>query len=91
MAQDMEGKRFIGLIMVTMTLQEEKPKVEVGEACKEVDVKDRQACRMWTGSTQYGAVRDGTQEQVMDRFGVRMDHMKMIRTRTMIHGTIKGK
>ena len=44
-------KRFIDMIMVTMTLQEEKPKVEVGEACKKVDVKDRQACRMWTGST----------------------------------------
>ena len=70
--------------MVTMTLQEEKPKEEVGRSSWTAEDRDPQGL-------QDGAVRDGTQEQVMDRFGVRMDHMKMIRTRTMIHGTIKGK
>ena len=61
--------------MVTMTLQEEKPKVEVGEACKEVDVKDRQACRMWTGSTQDGAVRNGTSNGQDRQDGSHEDNM----------------
>ncbi|PWA80063.1 hypothetical protein CTI12_AA200320 [Artemisia annua] len=54
--------KFIGLIMVTMTLHKEKPKVEVGESSRAAEDRDPQGL-------QDGAVRDGTQEQGMDRNG----------------------
>ena len=82
-------QKFIDLVIVyhdtaQIPCTTDKPQIEKGESSWTAEQRNPQ------GSDGL-VVRDGQEGQDLNRLGVRMDHMKITRTRMMIHGTIKGK